>query len=50
MAQNLPLTPANAGAQIVRLGLSENQNRRLTAQALSHVIWAPAFAGVSGDL
>ena len=50
MAFSRPLIPANAGTQMQDLDISPmlTDRRAVTPQAQSLMIWAPAFAGVSG--
>ena len=43
-----PLIPANAGTQIARSKRSVGEALSLSRPFLSHSIWVPAFAGMSG--
>jgi hypothetical protein len=45
-----PLIPAKAGIQMQDLVINPafTTRRVVTPQTASHMIWAPAFAGVSG--
>jgi len=48
MNHPLPIIPANAGTQITNAAGPWSSTIHFAAQASRSLIWAPAFAGVSG--